>query len=183
MDELKPLYGNRDMVGYILCQWRVRAVYPVIRGKKLLDVACGDNRLVKKNGIGVGVDITAYTGVDLVCKDFSTLPFGDGEFEAATIIAALNYFKDPVAVLGEIRRVLKPDGVLVVALLNERVSALWHHVREKEWTPRPAYSEQKLSALLGKSGMHIDRRKHFMCGLNCIYIIRPDGEPGPGGRG
>jgi ubiquinone/menaquinone biosynthesis C-methylase UbiE len=177
MDETKPLYGSGDFVGLFLCQWRLRAIYPLIRGKKLLDVGCGDNRLVRKNGKGTGIDITPYTNVDRVCKDFSELPFQDGEFEAVTIIAALNYFDRPVEVLREIRRVLKPDGRLYIALLNEKVSELWHRVKEKEITPRPAYSENKLKELLARSGLRIEKRKYFMFGVNCVYIIRPDPDP------
>lgn len=165
------LYSRYDVVGRVLSEWRARAVLPYAVGN-LLDLACGDNRLVRINGSGVGVDIVEYQNVDVVCHDLSDLPFGDHEFDTVTILAALNYFEKPVAVLREVGRILKPGGTLLITFLNRKVSRTWHRFRERATTPRPAFDEAELTVCLQAENMHVVRKKKFMFGLNTIYFIK-----------
>ena len=44
-----------------------------------------------------------------------SMPFADGAFDGAVTRLALHHFVDPTVVLKEIRRVLRPGGVLVIA--------------------------------------------------------------------
>jgi len=46
------------------------------------------------------------------------LPFGPGEFDAATICVSIDYLVDPVAVLRELGGVLKSGGPLVITFSN-----------------------------------------------------------------
>lgn len=46
--------------------------------------------------------------------DGASLPYPDGRFDAAYLITVLGEIPDPEAMLGELRRVLKPGGRLVV---------------------------------------------------------------------
>ncbi|MDH3328424.1 MAG: class I SAM-dependent methyltransferase [Desulfobulbaceae bacterium] len=170
-EKKKELYGRLDFVGWLLSEWRTRAVLPYVVGD-LMDLACGDNRLVRKNGSGVGVDIVDYQNVDIVCPDFSNLPFAENTFDTVTILAALNYFDNPVKVLSEIARILKPDGTLLVTFLNQSVSRAWHTIKERDTTPRPAFNKEELAACLQTAGMHIVDRKSFMLGVNIIYFIK-----------
>jgi len=165
------LYSRSDIVGRVLSAWRARAVQPCVAGT-LLDVACGDNRLVRRYGSGVGVDIVRYEQVDVVCHDLSRLPFSDGCFGTVAILAALNYFDDPDAVLREIRRILRPDGTLLVTFLNKNVSRLWHSIRERQITPRPSFDRVELMTCLRAANLRIVDERSFMLGLNTIYFIK-----------
>jgi ubiquinone/menaquinone biosynthesis C-methylase UbiE len=49
--------------------------------------------------------------------DATALPYGDGAMDAVVLTAVLGEIPDPPAALREIRRVLKPDGRLVVGEL------------------------------------------------------------------
>lgn len=168
------LYNFFDPLGVFLSNWRCRAVSRHIKGKQLVDLACGDNRLTSKLGFGTGVDITDYGRADLVCPDFSNLPFESATVTTVTILAALNYFDEPIKVLQEISRILQPDGVLIVTFLNKNVSSFWHQIRDRG-LPRVAYSERELTALLSQTDLKIAAKHHFMLGLNCIYLIRKNG--------
>jgi SAM-dependent methyltransferase len=178
MDEpgKEALYGRRDRLGAFLSAQRTRAVLPFVREGTLVDLACGDNRLVTALGHavrgvrGIGVDIRDYGSVDLVREDLADLPFADLSVDTVTILAALNYFDDPVSVLREARRILKEAGVLIVTLLDKRLSRIWHVFRDRS-LPRIAFSENELRALLEKAGLRIAARHSFMLGLNRIYII------------
>lgn len=165
------LYSRSDVVGWLLSQWRARAVLPYVVGN-LMDLACGDNRLVRKYGSGVGVDVVNYQNVDVVCNDLSSLPLGDNEFDTVTILAALNYFENPEAVLSEVSRILKPDGTLLITFLNHKISRIWHSFRERQTTPRPAFSETELTVCLQAANMRVVEKKTFMLGLNTIYFIK-----------
>lgn len=167
----KKLYGFPDIVGWILSEWRARAVLPFVVGN-LMDLACGDNRLVKKYGEGVGVDIVKYQDVDVVVHDLANLPFRNHEFDTVAILAALNYFDNPGAVLREVSRVLKPDGMVLLTFLNKKTSRIWHSFWEKESTPRPAFSEAELTGCLKIAKMILVQKRVFMFGLNTIYFIK-----------
>ena len=47
-----------------------------------------------------------------------TLPFADGEFDAAACCASIDYLVRPAAVCREVRRVLRPGGVFAVTFSN-----------------------------------------------------------------
>lgn len=52
----------------------------------------------------------------LVRAEAEQLPFDDQSFGAVACLGLFEYLEDPVAVLAEVRRVLRPDGVLVITV-------------------------------------------------------------------
>lgn len=58
------------------------------------------------------------------------LPFADGEFDGAALCVSIDYLADPVAVLRETARVLRPGAPLVVTFSNRcfptKAVAVWH---------------------------------------------------------
>lgn len=109
--------------------WRiatVRAVDPK-PGERILDLAAGtgtsSSALAKGGAAVVAVDFSPgmiaegrrrHPRIEFVEADVERLPFGDDEFDAVTISFGLRNVADPVAALGEMYRVLKPGGRLVV---------------------------------------------------------------------
>ena len=128
--ENKPLYGSKNLLGVFLSNWRNGAVLPLIRGR-LVDLACGDNRLVKHYGNGVGVDIANYGNTDIVVENFYHLPFAGGSVDTVSIIASLNYFENPLRVLQDVHRVLKDDGQLLITMPQGWAMKIWHRFRER----------------------------------------------------
>jgi SAM-dependent methyltransferase len=57
------------------------------------------------------------------------LPFDDGEFDAAGVCVSIQYLTQPVRVLREVRRVLRPSAPLVVTFSNRcfptKAVAIW----------------------------------------------------------
>ena len=99
----------------------------------VLDVACGGGivvcgfaRVVKH---ATGIDITpamldrasklqaekGLTNVTWKQGDVLPLPFADGSFSIVTSRFAFHHFLDPLAVLGEMKRVCRPGGKVIVA--------------------------------------------------------------------
>jgi SAM-dependent methyltransferase len=59
----------------------------------------------------VGTDIYPAQGIAVIC-DGHSLPFQDNSFDGVLIQAVLEHVLDPQRVVGEIERVLRPDGVV-----------------------------------------------------------------------
>jgi SAM-dependent methyltransferase len=59
----------------------------------------------------INLDSTGYEGVDFVC-DAADLPIEDGSVDVVLNVSLLEHVPDPARVLGEIRRVLRPGGIV-----------------------------------------------------------------------
>jgi phosphatidylethanolamine/phosphatidyl-N-methylethanolamine N-methyltransferase len=60
------------------------------------------------------VQSLAMPNVTLKVMDATSLDFGDNDFDKAVATYTISAVPDPVAVLREMRRVVKPGGVLVI---------------------------------------------------------------------
>jgi SAM-dependent methyltransferase len=63
------------------------------------------------------------------------LPFDDGSFDLVTCQTLLMHVPDPRGVIGEMVRVTKPGGLVVVAEPNNRVLTLLDSSTSAEWSP------------------------------------------------
>ena len=104
-----------------------------ISGGRVLDVATGRGGLIpdliaglRDIGEIVGIDTNEETASDFLeafadtpnvgfeRMDAYSLAFDDGSFDTAAVGSSLHHFADPRAVLREMRRVVRPDGHIVV---------------------------------------------------------------------
>jgi ubiquinone/menaquinone biosynthesis C-methylase UbiE len=91
------------------------------RGARVLDAGAGEGRYAeyfprqRYTGVDLAVGDAAwnYTGLDAL-GDLAKLPFADATFDAALNIVTLEHVPEPLAVLTEIARVLKPGGLLLL---------------------------------------------------------------------
>jgi ubiquinone/menaquinone biosynthesis C-methylase UbiE len=165
----KSYYKSKDFIGLYLRNKRIKNIIKYIDGK-LIDIACGDNFLVKKYRNGNGVDIVDY-GADYVLKDYYNLPFDEKSIDTVTIVGAINYFEEPITVLKEIRRILKDDGQLIVTNTNHNIMKIWHLFRES-WAFKYGYSKKEIKELLKKSEFFIKNKYYFNCFISSTYIIK-----------
>ena len=61
------------------------------------------------------LDVEAARSVDVV-GDARVMPFSDASIDVVLITQVLEHIPDPIAVIGEIRRVLKPAGTLLLSV-------------------------------------------------------------------
>lgn len=121
--------------------------YRQTRHPRLLDVATGAGRvpydLLSDGRFGgriVALDaswgmlgeaarsLTPYRGrVDLIQQKAGALPFGAAQFDGVISLEALEFFPSDTAALGEMTRVLRPGGFLMVTRRRGRQARLFLH--------------------------------------------------------
>jgi SAM-dependent methyltransferase len=176
--ELERSYGvNRDDV------FRRDADY--IRHKKerggtILDIGCAggyflDRFFHESNWQKCGVEPSTYAaataakkGIVVHVGDIGSAPFTPGMFDVVTILDAFYYFPKPLEDLHEIRRLLKPDGLLVIEL-PLATTRIWRiSGRVGRWLTRPAsalfesdhlffYTPKAIALLLEVAGFRVSR--------------------------
>ena len=157
---------------------------PYLRpGMRLIDCGCGPGSITADlaealaPGLVAGIDLRtealaqardladrrAVTNLMFQAASIYRLPYADGTFDAAFTCAVLQHLADPVAALMEIRRVLKPGGVVGIADGSSPVTfrypsnpllVKWDEIRSRERpyrTGRPA-GALELRTLLRQAG-------------------------------
>lgn len=166
----------------LLENWRLRMVLPQVRGR-LLDIGCGYNNLVRRYaGAGVGVDVYPWQGVDVLVATPQTLPFPAASFDSVTIIAALNHIPDRAETLREARRILRPDGRLLLTMIGPLTGILAHLLFHHDEDVRGGFTpgelqgmtRQHVRQLLTDAGFAVQREIHFQVGLNTLFLAVPD---------
>ncbi len=129
-DRIAPVYDvmNHVMTAGLDRRWRRLAVREVVwPGDRVLDACCGTGDLAleaeRRGAHVVGLDFSermlerarAKSGtIEWVHGDALALPFGEQEFDAATVGFGVRNLEDLAGGLGELRRVLRPGGKLAV---------------------------------------------------------------------
>jgi demethylmenaquinone methyltransferase/2-methoxy-6-polyprenyl-1,4-benzoquinol methylase len=130
-DRIARVYDrmNSVMTAGMHHRWRERAVdlAQVGPGSRCLDVATGTGdlaiELAARGAAVVGLDFsermlalarTKAPGIDWVQGNALDLPFGDGEFHAATVGFGARNFADLDRGLSELARVTRPGGRVVI---------------------------------------------------------------------
>jgi len=164
-------------------------VAPLVAGKSVLDVASGagygSSLLARTAASVVGVDVSAeaveharaaYSQANLSFIEGSAakLPLADESFDVVVSFETIEHLLEQEQMLGEIRRVLRPDGVLVISSPNKEVyselSGLHNefHVKELQWS--------ELDTLLRKQFAHIEYFGHRLAVGSAIVPVTRAGE-------
>lgn len=117
---------------------------PPSPGARLLDVGCGHGKLLERmrdigwETVGVDVDPAAFRvalgrGLDVRLGTLEQQRFEAGSFDAVYLSHVIEHVHEPVALLRECHRVLKPGGRLVLATPNAQ--AVGHRVFGRAWFP------------------------------------------------
>jgi SAM-dependent methyltransferase len=157
----------------------------------VLDVATGTGRLPRAllrqpsfQGRVIGLDLsrgmvreavrrTAQFAdrLTFVWQDASQLPFEKNIFDAVTCIEALEFMPDPLHVLKELVRVLRPGGVL---LITNRVGP------DARFLPGRAFDPDRFEEILADLPLEQIRTRHWQVDYNLVWAVKI-GKPRGGG--
>lgn len=107
----------------------------------------------------------------------SVLPYSEDHFGCAALVDVLHHLKDPVPVLEETARVLKPSGILILADFSPEGFELVARVhREERWKhPVSGVTLESAEAFLSRRGFELTARlsdhKH-----DVIVLTKKTGE-------
>ena len=161
---------------------RAKAIERFVSKGRILDVGCGRGilpALLRERGWeahGLEFSETAARhardelGIPVHVGSFLDSPYEPGSFDAVVLWHVLEHVPDPVAVLARARQVLRPGGLLVVAVPNfESLQARfsgrhWFHLD----VPRHYhhFGVRVLKRMLAEAGFSIEDISHFSLEYN-----------------
>ena len=114
--------------------YRYRFAVPFVKGKRVLDIACGEGygtAAIQQAGAAsvIGVDISEETcrhaqqkyGVDARVGDAEQIPIPDESVDIVVSFETIEHVPDPGKFLDECLRVLAPGGTLIVSTPNKDI--------------------------------------------------------------
>jgi SAM-dependent methyltransferase len=137
----------------------------VQNAKRVLDVGCGDAFLMaaihERCETIVGIDpepravelatklLAGYKNCRVFQGDCYHIPFENASFDVVVLTDVIEHLAQPQEALMEIRRVLTPEGVLILTTPKYRPDRKWDQRHEKE------YTVEELRELLSKVFTHV----------------------------
>lgn len=140
--------------------------FPRLTGD-VLDVGCGSKPYrdlvpaARYVGLDVDTPFTRRVGVADVFYDGRVFPLPDAGFDGVLCSQVLEHVFTPEAFLAEIRRVLRPDGILVLA-----VPFMWDEHEQPHDFGR--YSSFGLRALLDRSGFEVLEQRKSVADVRAV---------------
>ena len=162
--------SKADYVTHLMHLKAYQTAEKFVEGKKLLEIGCntgyGSATLadlpgemhaidVSEKAIRTAKDEHGDSGIHFRVTDGRQLPFGSDEFDVIIAFQLIEHVVDADALLQDIRRVLRKDGLLLMTTPNGEMRLdpgmkPWNkfHVRE--------YAHQELRACIHRSFEHVD---------------------------
>lgn len=144
---------------------RYHAAAEIVKGKKVLDIASGSGygSLVLAGSaekvVGVEVDALSVeyakkhyirSNLTFMVGDGVDIPLEDDTMDAVVTFETIEHIRDYRKFLQEVKRVLKPNGILIISTPNDKEFAEGNHFHYHEFTHR------ELKTLLKKYFKHSD---------------------------
>ncbi len=159
----------------------------------VLDVATGTGRLPRAllrqpgfDGRVIGLDLSGgmlreavrrtaqfADRLTFIQQGASQLPFQENTFDAVTCIEALEFVPDPMHVLEELVRVLRPGGVL---LLTNRVGP------DARFLPGRAFPPEQFETLLTQLPLEQVKTRNWQVDYNLVWAVKKGAPRGGGVR-
>ncbi len=130
-----------------------------------LEVGIGTGRFAFPLGIKQGIEpspkmkaIAISKGLDVIDGTGENIPHPDSSFDFVLMVTTICFLDDPDKTLQEIRRVLKPDGSVIIAFVDKEspLGRIYLENKEKDPFYKPAtfYSTAEVLKLVKDNGFH-----------------------------
>jgi SAM-dependent methyltransferase len=156
-------------------------------GARVLDVGCGSGALLHVLGragyhaSGVEMSATAAAeaaaaGARVHVGSLESAACADASFDAVTMIHVLEHLRDPVRALGEVRRVLRPGGWLLVEVPN--IQSIAYALFGRRWQPLALpqhlfhFAPASLSRAVRVAGFGVERVSQYSARVSAAAWAR-----------
>ena len=124
-------------------QSQLRLIQRFAGGTNLLDIGCAQGFFLfnafkagyTAEGVEVSQDAAAYArrefGLNVEVKQFEEVRFGEAHFDVVTLWQVLEHVPQPLMMLKEVRRILKPGGLVVASTPN--IGGMPAKILRKKW--------------------------------------------------
>lgn len=152
---------------------------------EILDVGCGNGFIAQHLAgllgsyvVGIDVDSSSEAPINFRRFDGRCFPSPDNSFEAVLFCYVLHHAQDVDAILGEVRRVLRDDGAVVV---YEDIPATWWDrficgIHNRQWGGRTGEctfrSEGEWRATFQAAGFEIVQQRTLSRWRNLAHPVR-----------
>lgn len=161
-------------------------------GVHALEIGVGTGRFALALNIQTGLEpaegmaeIARSRGIHVINGFAEQLPFHDSSFDTVVMITVLCFLKDPENALAEIKRIIKPNGVFVLAILDKEspLGKMYQQTKESNEYFRNAnfFSAEACVKLLDKAGFAIEESWQTLFGLTAEDVQQPQPGYGQGG--
>jgi 2-polyprenyl-3-methyl-5-hydroxy-6-metoxy-1,4-benzoquinol methylase len=179
-----------------------------VTGLRVLDAGCGNGALLRLLGEGGGAELCGLEMSEALCETArrtlgtrarvhrgnvqAGLPFAGESFDLVILSEVIEHLRRPDVVIGEVKRVLRADGRVVVTMPNGSAydpffsraqrrggTGRWHaflpweHPRKTRQPIDTVYSFEEIQALFRHSGLRVTRmqgRESFPYVWDWMYI-------------
>jgi len=178
---------KEELLEPLLRRARLAKALPVVRKYPrciFLDIGCGwEARLLRSVephiAYGVGIDRKAPTiqsdKLRTIRGDIEgRLPFDGNSFDVVTMLAVLEHVSDPLRMLTEIKRVLRPNGTLILTVPSHAAKPILEILAFRLKLVNPAeiadhkryFGKRDLDALSDQAGLKMVTHRYFQMGFN-----------------
>ena len=185
-----PIYEKAMRADRKLYEFMYGRIPQVIEGKEVLEIATGPGLLAKHVAYAakrmVATDYaegmireakkgTYPANLTFEVADATALPYADDSFDAVLIANALHVMPDPEAALREIRRVLRPGGILIAPNFVEHkksgASRVWSGILQLAGISfAHQWSEEDYLDFLRRNGWQVNYHKLMPARITLAYV-------------
>lgn len=164
------------------------------RGLRILDIGCASGWFISEiqkkypqysyTGIDVYKDAIGYgkkryKNVSFLVSDAHHLPFPAKSYDVVLCMNVLEHVVDPQQIVEEIKRVIKPTGIVIIGMDTENAlfNIVWHIwcFIHKVWDDAHLhkFSPQQLIGLFEKKGFTVEKMKIFNVSMAVVFLLKP----------
>ncbi len=135
--------------------------------KRHLDIGCGDGFFLHRSGCEERFGLDKLLGDEVTDR----LDFPDDYFDYVTMLAVIEHIPEPEALAGEISRVLRPGGRLVITTPRKAAEPLMRLYARGVEEEHESYFDYERIEKLFKPMLAVVGHHTFIFGLNQVFCL------------